>query len=1413
MAAFRKTGFLQVLITISSLFFNLTGHTQPQKFLFNQLSIENGLSNNSVTYIFKDSRGFIWIGTTDGLNLYNGYSFKVFKHEPSNDNSISDDFISAIVEDHEGNLWIGTQGGGLNMYDHLQDKFIRYHHDPENEQSIASNFIFHHNSMLIDRDTILWIGTDNGLSRLNLNNKKFNTLNFVSEVFPDKEIKDIRVLFKGKDDILWIGSNAGLIKYSERTGNYSIYNHSPDDPRSLSNNIITCIIDHGKDKLLVGTEEGLNLFDIETGKATVFYNDKSKKNSISDNSITTIIHGPSGNYWIGTKSGGLNKYDPKKQIFYSWKHDPAINKSLSDNYVDYLYHGSSGILWIATINSGINLVNIKDNPFKLIRNEPKDNNSLSYNIIRSIYEDREGIIWIGTYGGGLNRYDGKNFRHYVHEPDNPQSLSHNIVSSMLEDHNGQFWVGTWGGGVNLLDRKKGIFKNILPDIPKFINDFYEDENRNIWIGGNGGIYIFLQQSGKIIRFDSDDDPRRKLSATSINKLLRDRDGNMWVSTWNGLNEVRYDSHTYAIDTIIQYLKELPGVHNLTDNRIITMHEDSRNNLWLGTYSGGLNRVDLNALSGKDSGSINFDYFTEKEGLAGNTVYGILEDNHGDLWISTNNGLSKFDPVKRSFNNYDADDGLQGNQFYWKAYCRSLTGALYFGGLNGMNIFFPDSVNTREVYPELAITGLQLFNKPVHVNEKVNGRVILDKPVSMTDKLVLTRKDYAFSIEFTALTFRSQKKIKYQYKLEGFDPGWITTDSKRRFATYSHLRPGTYTFSVRSTGKFGVWNSNFKSLTLEVLPAWWETTWAFVGYGLIIFLLLLFFRNQILARARYKHRLQLERIERQQAGEYNDLKLRFFTNISHEFRTPLTLILGPLNNLLGMEGLDSGLRRQLTFMNHGGRRLLRLINQVLNIRKVETGNFELYVKHDDVIPLLRSIAQSFKSQAVRNKIRYSMKMPATSAILWYDENVIETVVYNLLSNAFKFTPHKGIIRFVVEFYDESGKPADEDGKIHYLHFTVSDTGVGIPNERLELIFRRFYQIEKREELKRGTGIGLALSKDLIDLHHGSIEVESVEGAGTTFSVTLPVTRTAFTPDEIELIDEDGSLNIYHPPTDGREKEIFLAGDEDDLQEYEFKEPDTRDAPGLLIIEDDAELVRYLGQLLEEKYRITVAANGKKGMDTAIKQEPDLIISDVMMPEKDGYDVCREIKHDIRLSHIPVILLTALSSEEARVEGISAGADAYISKPFNPTLLLVQVEKLLEQRKQLRDFFRRDKYMCMTGSGFPPVEEKFMKKIIKYIETSIADTSLSVDSLSREMNISSTHLYRKIKQLTGFSTNGLIRKIRMEKAAALLTSRQGTISEVMYEVGFSSPSYFSKCFMEEFGRSPKEFIAQHLSGMKK
>ncbi|MCX7986454.1 MAG: response regulator [Bacteroidales bacterium] len=1374
---------------------------QDNYFLFHQLTLEHGLSNNSVTCIFKDSRGFVWIGTIDGLNRYDGYSFVTYRHSNIDTNSISDNFISTIVEDKEGNLWIGTQGGGLNCYDPRLERFQVFVHEPGNYNSLPSNFIFHHSSMHFDKQGNLWIGTNNGLSCYNLALKKFIHFTLKPPGNRSEAAKDIRTIFQANDGSLWIGTNKGIYQYDPVTKRILNYLNAETGTQKLTNNIITAVVEntlHGE--LWIGTEEGLNVLNLKSLSIKHYYANKNDQSSLSDNSITALDIDEKGNIWIGTKSGGLNQYSYTEKRFFSWKQNPVDKNSLSDNYIDNLYVDKSGYLWIGTVNNGINLVDIRPKKFRWIKNEPGNPNSLSSNTIRSVFEDSQGILWIGTYGGGLNRYDGRNFMHFYHQPNNNNSLSHNIISALYESDN-TLWIGTWGGGVCKMNTKNFKITRLNLNLPDYVNQITVDNYGRLWIACNGGLYVYKSPTSTIIRIDDDSLVSRRLTANSVNRIHWDKRGNMWVATFDGLNCIVFkDFEKLIIDTIYHFRKQINRPNSLNDNRILTIERDLLDNIYLGTYTGGINKMIVKWENNRIS-EVKFTPYTDNEGLAGNIVYGILSDNRGNLWISTNNGLSKFNPTDNSFQNFTIDDGLQSNQFYWNAYGKGRNSRMFFGGINGLNLFYPDSIQIQRNFPQIYITNFQLFNQPVRVS--FEKKALLKQSILYTHSIVLRRHEYPFTIEFAALVFRSQNKIRYAYRLENFDHTWLYTDATRRYATYSHLRPGKYIFKVKATNEDGVWSNSTAELHITILPAFYETFWAFMVYGLVLLALLYFFRRQVLARARYRHEIQLQRMERKKSEEYNEMKLQFFTNISHEFRTPLTLILGPLEKILSHSDLDKNIREQLLLMRSGSKRLLHLINQLLEFRKVESGSYELKIIRKDVIPAIKEIVELFKSTAQSHNILYTVSIPLKSVVLCIDENVLETVAFNLLSNAFKFTPSGGKVHFEVEFFNIELQKTLLENEIYYLSIKVSDTGRGIPPEKQEDIFKRFYQLPfPTNNATKGTGIGLTLCKELCTLHGGDIKVESIVDKGSTFIATLTVHPAFFTLKNIPILAIDEGQK--KPIIENGEKFAFILQDQDRL---EFEPPSNPESPRVLIIEDDVEIIKFIGKLIEQHYHISYALNGADGLKLALDQEPDIIISDIMMPRMSGFELCEKIKTDPRLSHIPVILLTALSNIDDKIKGYHLGADEYLTKPFDQRHLLVRIEKLIEQRNQLRRHFQQQFSIESELPTLSPLDQQLIQKVIQLIEEKIADPSLSVEDLSHHIGISTTHLYRKIKALTGLSTNDLIRKIRLKKAAMLLLQGQGNVSQVMYEVGFNNSSYFARRFQEEFGMTPSEYIQKN------
>jgi signal transduction histidine kinase/DNA-binding response OmpR family regulator len=819
----------------------------------------------------------------------------------------------------------------------------------------------------------------------------------------------------------------------------------------------------------------------------------------------------------------------------------------------------------------------------------------------------------------------------------------------------------------------------------------------------------------------------------------------------------------------------------------------------------------------------FIHYTEKDGLPNDVINGILEDMQGNLWLSTNNGLSKFDPETTSFRNYDVNDGLQSNQFNHGAYCRNTNGEMFFGGTNGFNAFHPDSIKDNPYIPNIVITDFQIFNESVVINNidvpESKNEYSLPKHISTLEEIELTYKENAFSFEFAALDYRSPQKNRYAYMMEGFENDWNYTNSKRRFVTYTNLDPGSYVFKVKGTNNDQIWNEEGTSIKIIITPPWWKTTWAYSAYVLLFFLTLYSLRKYDMKRQRLKHDLELEHIHAEKLEELNRIKSRFFANISHEFRTPLTLITGPVKQMLLGE-FRGNLKEQYRMILRNGHRLLRLVNQLLDFSRLESGGMKLQVALINVIKYIKGLVLSFSSLAERNKITLKFDSEVESIMGYFDRDKLEKIISNLLSNAFKFTPKQGKIEVRIRvhkaFSDKINNTFLTDHNVSlqqspfkilnsdFVNITISNTGPGIPQDQMNKIFDRFYQVDdsvtRRQE---GSGIGLALTKELVEIHHGKIDLQcsrTGQSTLTTFTVSLPLTKDHFKPEEI--IQESILENTKELKAEEIDKVIVEREESGETLLTQKKS-----APTLLIVEDNPDVTSYIRSFMEKDYRIVDASNGEVGFKKAIDKVPDLIISDVMMPEKDGFELCQKLKSDQRTSHIPVILLTAKADMDSKIEGLEYGADDYIAKPFEDKELQIRSNNLIEQRRQLRDHFRKELVFNPAKITVNSIDEQFLDKVNKHIEQHMDDMEYTVEKLSYDIGMSRQHLNRKLHSLTDHSARDFIRSMRLRRAAQLLQKRNDMITQIAYQVGFNNLSYFTKCFRKQFGQSPSQYTARY------
>ena len=1143
--------------------------SQPN-YQFQRINSELGLSANTVTRITQDRKGFLWVGTLEGLNRYDGYNFKIFKHNPDDSTSIGANSIYSVYEDKSGTLWIGTFDGGLNKFDSDTEVFIRYVYDSKNQNSISNNKVY---AICEDGKGFLWVGTANGLNKFDKKSGKF-TRYFHNPSDQNSLSSSIisSLIYDNKTNVLWIGTKSGgLTKFDLSQNKFYRYQPEENNPYSVSENFINYLFKDASGVLWLGTfGGGLNKFDEKENKFFV-YKKSGGHHYIPTDFILSIGVDNSGNLLLGTYEDGLIILDPRTNKFISYDHNASDPESIGDNLVQDIYKDKSGLIWLGTWTSGVNKL-ITYKKFKHFKHNPSNKNSLSGNGVTAICEDRDGIVWIGTELNGLNRFDMKsgNFTNYVNDPNNKYSLASDGVSDIKEDKDGNLWIVTDGTGFCRFDKKSNRFIRYQNDpddnssLPiDQISVLLEDKFGDLLIGTFGaGLLKYDRKKNTFTKINYNPDEPDDITATGIYCLAEDRNGRLWIGTYsNGL--FIYDRKSEKS----KWYYNIPGnAESISDNIISSILMSKDGSLWIGT-SNGLNKF--------DPASEKFKRFTESDGLPNNTIYGILEDESGNLWISTNKGLSKFNPEKNIFRNYNKDDGLQSDEFNQWACFKGKSGNLYFGGINGFNVFNPSKIKESDFKPPIVLTNFLLFNKPVSVGfDSHLNRTILNSSLNKIEELELSHEDYVFTLEFAALDFTIPQNVSYAYKMEGFDKDWTYINSDRRFATYTNLSPGKYTFKYKSTNADRVWNEPGRLLPITIHPPWWQTGWAFGAYGLVLIFILYYVRAYDLKRQRLKHQLDLEHEHAEKLEELDRMKSRFFTNISHEFRTPLTLILGPAEQIL-LNNADDMAKKNAGLIKKNANNLLTLINQLLDLSRLDSGKLELKASKQNIIPFLKGLVMSFESLAIINSVKLKHTLPDKELMVYFDKEKLQTIFKNLLSNAFKFTPNGGKIELsLTETLD------------NYVEIKLRDSGIGISETELSKIFDRFYQVNgARSREHGGSGIGLSLAKELVELHRGKISVESKTGLGTEFKILLPLGKEHLRNDEI--IETETK---YEP-----EKIV--------IDKSEFVHPAVSSHPNddnhlnkniILVVDDNDDVRAFIKDSLGDEYHFEEAANGIEGI---------------------------------------------------------------------------------------------------------------------------------------------------------------------------------------------------------------------------
>jgi signal transduction histidine kinase/ligand-binding sensor domain-containing protein/DNA-binding response OmpR family regulator len=1399
---------LQKIIPL--LFLPIILAAQYENIKFEHLTVEDGLSSSRTNSILQDSKGFIWIATYDGLNKYDGYTFTTFRYDPADSNSLSSNNVIYIYEDHNTNLWLTTLGGGLNKFDTKTEKFKCYKWNPDDSTSISSNNLQQVRGYKYSNRDVLWIGGANGLNRFDIATEQITRYPIPGESPPENNIEGMLVDPSG---YVWVGClKGGFYKFNPASEQFTHYAPSPGNPDGLSGGSVSWIFLDNAGMLWIGTRDGgLNKFNPQTEKFTRYMHDPKDPASLSSNYVLTILEDRASTLWIGTADGGLNKFDKEKEKFIRYQHDPGDPFSIGGKTAIALLEDKSGVLWVGTWR-GVSKTNPGKAQFYDIRHIPGNPNSLSGNYILVICESEFGgnlALWAGTKADGLNRIDRATgiITRYHHDPANPNSISNNNVSALFEDNKGVLWIGTYGSGLIKYDPKTKQFSHFQNNPAdkyslsgNIVRCILEDKSGRLWIGTmTAGLNKFDRKTGK---FTLQGDKK------GVQWIIEDHSGVLWYGGFSGLKKLNCETSEY-----LEYWHDPDDPHSISNNTVNVIYESSfrgKNVMWVGTEA-GLNRFDPE--------SEKFFRYTTKEGLPSDMINGILEDKHDNLWLSTNSGLSRFNPQTKEIKNYDVNDGLLSNQFYPGAFFKGRDGALFFGGINGINYFYPERIKDNTQIPEIVITGFRIFNQPVMIKRNVvmeNGDAIsLSKNISATQEIVLSYSENIFSFEFAALDYRSPLKNKYAYQMEDVDPDWVYTDASRRFATYTNLDPGEYIFRVKGSNNDAIWNEAGTSIKIIITPPWWETNLAYFMYlfliGAIVFAV---WRVQI-NRLKMKHQMEMDHLQTGKLQEVDRMKSRFFANISHEFRTPLTLIKGPVKQMLDGKFMGN-LKDQHKMILRNSDRLLGLINQILDLSKLESGEIKLKVVEIDIVHYMKSIVLSFSSLAESKKVILKFSSPENSIIVYIDRDKLEKIITNLLSNAFKFTPVGGEIKVALKNPNKSQIKNYKLPITNYqlpipnsncIEIKISNTGPGISKDQLERIFDRFYQSDNNyKKDSDGTGIGLALTKELVELHHGTISVTSIPGEPTTFTVKLPITKESFKDDEVvhdvyvkakhsgqESITEPENLGWYASPIQSADLHTRSSG---------------KSVPLVLIVEDNPDVTNYISSFMENDYRILTAEDGIEGLKKSIDKYPDLIISDVMMPEMDGFELCQKIKTDERISHIPIILLTAKADIESKIDGLEFGADDYVTKPFESRELQIRSKNLIEQRRKLREKFSLLIDLKPGDISASSMDEQFLQRLLSIFEDHIEEPEFSTEDLAREIGMSRMHLNRKIQALTNLSTNAFIRTLRLQRAARILSNASETVSEVAYKVGFNNLSYFSKAFRRHFGKLPSEFTKKQI-----
>ncbi|WP_372776059.1 two-component regulator propeller domain-containing protein [Mangrovibacterium sp.] len=1366
--------FLLLWITIGSSLSNAydikKSNQRIEKFVNAQ-----GFYQNTVNAMASDRYGYLWVATPNGLIRYDGYSFEYHYNDPENSGTIPDNFVSSLLNDSEGTLWIGTKHG-ICLYYADKEQFFSIRNSSTNISLIKE-----------DAQKRVWIASGTTLHILKSGSNVQDTVKTVGEIELDKalagrSIVDIDFL---SDSTLLVATVSKVYKVvlKNKDGFSAEVSAYHDDLTGLRIQKIVKI----ENSVWLATNKGLfQMFQESSRLITLrkYFNSSVDKLKMECNILTLFVD-TQKKLWIGTTRNGILQYDSQNDEFISYQYDPKNEIGLSSSRINCLYEDEFGVLWIGTAQGGINKLDKNQKSFYNYVHNPYDDHTLSGNLINDIMEDRKGRIWVSTYENTLcrthdkvNLEDGSNIRFERLEEKLGQLKDENVLS-LFQDSKGYFWIGTFEG-VYLYD---DVNEKLFPiQIACGENAMAIRLNRVISQTGPhhiliGGTNVCLLRdpwesilSGKPVQTDRQ---LVEMANSLVLDFVLDGFGQYWFATRNGIFWVTLENEKLVVKKHLTTNTDSENLQ-LSHNDIFCIHDDTNKDIWVGTFGGGLMDIQLSP-SGQPE---KIRSFHKKDGLPDEAIYGILEDNDGIFWLSTDMGICKFDPVSERFDVFNVNDGIANYNFRQSAYLKTNSGIMMMGGLNGLTVFNPKELVTNTIPPRVLISKLRINNQPVLTGQKVNGQVVLENSISHLKKLKLSYVNRNVSFDILVKHTSAPKKNRLSYMLAGVNKDWIEVMEGKTTATYTNLSSGTYRFLYKGANGDGIWTEETEELIIRVLAPWYLRWWSILVWLFLILFIIYEIFGYLVRLEKLKQKLKFEQIDKERVHDMDQAKLRFFTNISHEFKTPLSLIIGPLEKIAEQNKRPEN-QRYFAIIQNNITRLQRLIEQLISYRKAETGYLELNYSKITLGNFIYPLLEAFEENAKRTNVNFFYKVYNADRVVVLDIDKTERILLNLFSNAVKFTGLDGNVSIEAGFETVEGS--------EMLYINVSDNGIGIQPEKIARIFDRFYRAVDEQENWDGTGIGLALCKSLVDLMKGTITVESVQNERTSFIVCLP-----FTQPDVVLTKEVSNRRSF--VTD------LLPAELEEVMELEA-EPDR---PVLLIIDDEVDVRMFLREAFQNKYNVVLAENGKDGLKKLEKNHVQLVICDVMMPKMDGFQVCENIKSNPNTCYIPVILLTALDETAKKMEGLESGADDYITKPFSIRHLELRVKKLIESKQRVIDYFSSSSVIPKDLS-MPEKDRQFLEKISRSIEKNMSDSSFGVEELAKEVGMSTSHFFRRLKQLTGQVPNVYLRNFRLQKAAEILrANNELNAIEVMFEIGIESPSYFSTSFKKLHGVSPSEFI---------